>query len=184
MPYLIGQIAIGLLVAGLIGLVFGWWLGRITRREPSVHAALTGSGVAPRTTSYHIEELEGVGKSFGDALRGVGIRNTQQLLERCSDLAGRRRVCESGRFKVENLQRWTSMADLMRISGVRGEFSELLEAANVDCVQTLAREDGEKLHARMVDCNQRQSLTRRVPSVDVVAGWIEQARQVPPMLTL
>jgi predicted flap endonuclease-1-like 5' DNA nuclease len=47
------------------------------------------------------------------------------------------------------LLKWANMADLMRISGVGEEYSELLEAAGVDTVKELKQRKAENLAARM-----------------------------------
>ena len=52
-----------------------------------------------------------------------------------------------------NLLKWANMADLMRISGVGAEYSELLEAAGVDTVKELRNRNAENLAAKMAEVN-------------------------------
>jgi predicted flap endonuclease-1-like 5' DNA nuclease len=75
------------------------------------------------------------------------------------------------------------MADLMRISGVGEEFSELLEAAGVDTVKELRNRKADNLAARMAEVNQAKKLTRQVPSASQIAKWIEQAKSLEPTIT-
>ena len=75
------------------------------------------------------------------------------------------------------------MADLMRISGVGQEYSELLEAAGVDTVKELRNRNAENLAAKMAEVNTSKKLTRTVPSEKTVAGWVEQARTLDPLIT-
>ena len=75
------------------------------------------------------------------------------------------------------------MADLMRVSGVGSEYSELLEAAGVDTVKELRNRNAENLAAKMAEVNEQKKLTRAVPSQKVVEGWVEQAKTMEPLIT-
>ena len=81
------------------------------------------------------------------------------------------------------LLKWANMADLMRISGVGEEFSELLEAAGVDTVKELRNRKADNLAARMAEVNQAKKLIRQVPSASQVSKWIEQAKSLAPTIT-
>ncbi|MFT5175412.1 MAG: nucleotidyltransferase/DNA polymerase involved in DNA repair [Gammaproteobacteria bacterium] len=45
------------------------------------------------------------------------------------------------------------MSDLMRVSGIGQEFSELLEAAGVDTVKELRNRNADNLAAKMAEVN-------------------------------
>jgi predicted flap endonuclease-1-like 5' DNA nuclease len=71
---------------------------------------------------------------------------------------------------------------LYRISGIGSEFSELLEAAGVNSVPELARQNATSLTHKMMTINEKKKLTRREPSEKEVSKWIEQAGTLPQML--
>jgi len=73
-------------------------------------------------------------------------------------------------------------ADLMRIKGIGGEYSELLEASGVDTVKELGRRDANALYEKMVRTNKRRALVRQVPSERMVKRWVAQARRTKPMV--
>jgi hypothetical protein len=75
------------------------------------------------------------------------------------------------------------MADLMRISGVAGEYAELLEAAGVDTVKELRTRNADNLATKMTEVNEAKSLTRNVPTAKQLAEWITQAGTMEPMIT-
>ena len=75
------------------------------------------------------------------------------------------------------------MADLMRISGVGEEYSELLEAAGVDTVKELRNRNAANLAAKMAEVNEAKKPTRQVPSESQVTKWVEQAKELPPKLS-
>ena len=81
------------------------------------------------------------------------------------------------------LLKWANMADLMRISGVGEEFSELLEAAGVDTVKELRNRNAANLAVAMKETNDEKKLTRTVPSEKTVTKWVEQAKELEPLIT-
>ena len=74
---------------------------------------------------------------------------------------------------------WVNRADLMRVKGVGGEYSELLEAAGVDSVPELAQRNADNLHGKMKEINESKKLVRALPNREKVADWIEQAKGLP-----
>jgi len=81
------------------------------------------------------------------------------------------------------LLKWANMADLMRISGVGSEYSELLEAAGVDTVKELRNRNAANLAAKMAEVNVSRKLTRALPAEKAVSKWIEQAGTLDPLIT-
>jgi predicted flap endonuclease-1-like 5' DNA nuclease len=132
---------------------------------------------------YSIEKIEGIGAAYTKKLQGAGIRKTSQLLAQCGSAKGRKTVASQTGLEEGQLLKWANMADLMRISGVGEEFSELLEAAGVDTVKELRNRKADNLAARMAEVNQAKKLTRQVPSASQVARWIEQAKSLAPTIT-
>ena len=135
------------------------------------------------SVSYNIEDIEGIGPANAEKLAAVGIRTTRDLLEKCGTRAGRATVSVAAGFSTERLLKWANMADLMRISGVAGEYSELLEAAGVDTVKELQHRNAKNLAAKMAEVNEEKSLTRAVPSAAVVTKWVEQAKDLDPRIS-
>jgi len=69
--------------------------------------------------------------------------------------------------------------NLIRIEGISGEYSDLLEEAGVDTVVELSRRDPEKLYAKLVEVNEKKKLVRRLPTLEMVTSWVEQAKKLP-----
>jgi predicted flap endonuclease-1-like 5' DNA nuclease len=132
---------------------------------------------------YRIEHIEGIGDANGAKLRTAGIASTAALLEAAGDPAGRRKLAEATGIDAGRILAWANMADLMRINGVGKQFAELLEAAGVDTVKELRNRKAGNLAARMAEVNAQKKLTRAVPTETMVAGWIEAAKALPPVLT-
>lgn len=133
--------------------------------------------------SYKIEEIEGIGPAYAEKLSAADVKTTDDLLKLCCDAKGRKSTAEKTGVSAGQLLKWANMADLMRISGVGSEYSELLEAAGVDTVKELRNRNAENLAVKMAEVNETKNLTRTVPSEKVVKGWVEQAKTLDPLIT-
>ena len=133
--------------------------------------------------SYKIQEIEGIGPAYAEKLAAADIDTTEELLKLCCDARGRKATAEKTGVSESQLLKWANMADLMRISGIGSEFSELLEAAGVDTVKELRNRNAGNLAAKMAEVNEQKKLTRTVPSEKTVAGWVDQAKSMDPLIT-
>ncbi len=133
--------------------------------------------------AYRIDKIEGIGAAYMDKLGLAKIKTTDDLLRMCCDAGGRKRVAERTGLSAAQLLEWSNMADLMRISGVGPQFAELLEAAGVDTVKELRNRNAASLATKMEQVNAEQKLARTTPAASAVAGWIEQARILDPVIS-
>lgn len=127
-----------------------------------------------------IEEVEGIGPVFGEKLRAAGVTTTDQLLAAGKTKDNRAALAQKTGIGEAQILKWVNMVDLFRIKGVASEFAELLEAAGVDTVKELKHRVPANLAQKIAEVNQTRKLTRRVPTESVIAGWIEQAKKLPP----
>jgi predicted flap endonuclease-1-like 5' DNA nuclease len=158
--------------------------GNVKAISASCHSSLSqGRATRREFMSYKIQEIEGIGPSFAAKLEKANIATTDDLLELCCDARGRKTVSEQTGISARNLLKWTNMADLMRVSGVGQEYSELLEAAGVDTIKELATRKPENLAAKMEKVNAAKKLARATPTAKAVAGWVEQAKSLDPIIS-
>ena len=132
--------------------------------------------------SYPIEEIEGIGPSYGAKLKTAGISSTNALLKACAKKSGRKKVADETGISEKLVLEWTNLADLMRIKGIGKQFSELLEAAGVDTVKELLNRNAENTAAKMAEVNAEKKLTRSVPAASMVADWVAQAKAMDPII--
>ncbi len=133
--------------------------------------------------SYSIEEIEGIGEKYGEKFKAIGIKTTDDLLEKGASKKGRSELAEKTGISEDLILKWTNHADLFRVKGVAGEFSELLEAAGVDTVKEFRNRVPANLHAKMVEVNEAKKLTRRIPSVGQLEEMIAHAKTLAPKMT-
>jgi predicted flap endonuclease-1-like 5' DNA nuclease len=121
-------------------------------------------------------DIEGIGESSAEALKAAGVGSVAALLATGGSPKGRDALAKSSGVSAKQLLRWVNHADLMRITGIGGQFAELLEAAGVDSVPELANRRADSLAAKLAGTNTSKKLTRRVPTQTMVAGWVAEAK--------
>jgi predicted flap endonuclease-1-like 5' DNA nuclease len=131
----------------------------------------------------NIITIEGIGEVYGQKLRQAGIRTTGDLLDAGSTPHGRQALTEKTGISGTLILEWVNLADLFRIKGVGEEYSDLLEEAGVDTVPELAQRNPENLHAKLAEVNQKKKLVRRLPAQSQVSDWVEQAKDLPRVVT-
>jgi predicted flap endonuclease-1-like 5' DNA nuclease len=133
--------------------------------------------------SYRIDEIEGIGPANRAKLEKAGITTTDKLLKLCADKKGREEVAAGTGLQAKQLLVWANMADLMRIKGIGRQFSEVLKASGVDTVKELRNRRADNLAAKMGEVNAVKKLAKASPSKDIVQGWIDLAKELPPLIS-
>ncbi|UCC47581.1 MAG: DUF4332 domain-containing protein [Gemmatimonadota bacterium] len=126
--------------------------------------------------------IEGIGAVHARKLKKVGVGSTDTLLDYCRTPKARQKVAKASGIASKQLLKFVNHADLMRIKGIGGEYSELLEASGVDTVKELKHRDAQALYQKMVRTNKRRALVRQVPSERMVKRWVAQAKRIKPMV--
>ena len=133
--------------------------------------------------AYKVIDIEGIGPAYGEKLVAAGVNTVEQLLEKCAAPAGRKALAEETGIAEKLVLTWCNHADLMRVKGVGPQFAELLEAAGVDTVKELAHRNAENLAAKMLEVNAEKNLVNRVPVASELQKMIDQAKELPAVMT-
>lgn len=134
-------------------------------------------------STYKIIEVQGIGPVYAEKLIAAGIEDTDQLLEKGATAKGRKELEESTGITSKLILTWVNHADLYRIKGVGPQFAELLEAAGVDTVKELAHRNAANLAAKMLEVNEAEHRTKRVPVESELQAMIDQAKELPGVVT-
>ncbi len=129
--------------------------------------------------SKKIQEIEGIEPAMAEKLAGTGITTVEQLLAEGGTKAGRDAVAGKTGLDAGVILTWVNKADLFRIKGIGEEYSDLLVAAGVDTVPEPAQRNAANLTAKMAEVNEAKKLVRALPAEGAVAGWIDQAKDLP-----
>lgn len=126
--------------------------------------------------------IEGFSSVYVKQLSKIGILNSDKYLERCGTKKGRDEIAEITGISSKLILEWANRADLARIKGVGSEYSELLQEVGVDTVPELANRNPVSLYQMMIEVNEEKTVVRKMPSVNQVTLWIEQAKTLPRVL--
>ena len=186
MAYLIEQILIYLLIAFVIGAIVGWLICSqgMKRRIADLEAGLAerDAKLADKKAGTAIEKIEGIGEGFGKRLRADGIDTTEKLLALCATDDGVARVCQCVDLDEHTVRNWGTMADLMRIKGLGGQWAELMWRAGVTSVQDLAGQEVAPLRARFREVNEAEHRVAELPGENRVTKFITEAKSLEPAL--
>lgn len=133
--------------------------------------------------SYSISAIEDIGADEAEALKSVGIRTTEKLLEAAKSPKGRKLLATQTELNEKRLLRWANIADKLRIRGMGREYAGLLCEVGVDTVKELQYRNPARLAKSMAEANKRRKLVRFLPSEKLVARWVEHARKLPSKIT-
>ncbi len=133
--------------------------------------------------AYKITDIEGIGPAYAEKLGLAGIKTVEKLLDLGKDKAGRKKIAEASGLDEGKILDWVNMADLFRIKGVSSQNAEILKAAGVDTVKELRNRKAENLHAKIIEVNEEKKLVRQVPALTAVESFINQAKELPPVVT-
>jgi predicted flap endonuclease-1-like 5' DNA nuclease len=175
MEYLLQEIFWYLIIAFALGAAIGWFVSQQGSKSKiaALEAQLSGG-----QTGTPIESIEGIGQGFGKRLKADGISTTEALLELCASDAGIEKVCKCVDLDENTIRNWATMADLMRIKGLGGQWAELMWRAGVTSVQDLAQREIEPLRARMREVNEEEHRVAELPGEKRVTKFLEDAARM------
>jgi predicted flap endonuclease-1-like 5' DNA nuclease len=130
-----------------------------------------------------LETIEGIGPVYAEQLRKGGVSTVEALLAQGATPGGRQQMEEKTGIGHALILEWVNLADLMRITGIGEEYSDLLEEAGVDTVRELRNRVPEHLYEALVRTNEAKKLVRRLPTLKMVRDWVQQAKMLPPRVT-
>ncbi len=125
-----------------------------------------------------VSTIKGMNPELAAKLKAEGITNTDHLLAAAQKVGPRRDLAKKLGVSGSEILEWVNRADLARIKGIGDAYANLLEEAGVDSVKELAHRVPANLHDRMQKLNEEKKIVPWVPAVDVITGWIEEAKEM------
>ncbi len=122
--------------------------------------------------------LHGIDPSTIIKLQGQGIDSTEKLLAAGSTAFERQQLAQKLMVDYELLRTWVKIADLARIETLGKEYIELMMCCGIESVDHLASMQAQQLHDLLATANRREMLVRALPSLSLLAIWIDKAGQL------
>jgi predicted RecB family nuclease len=133
--------------------------------------------------TYSITAIDNIDPDEAEALKSLGIRTTEKLLEAARSPKGRRELSSKTDLDEKRLLHFANLADKLRIKGMGKEYAGLLCAAGVNTVRELKYRNPQRLAKSMADANKKKKMVRFLPSAKLVQRWIDHARRLPQKIT-
>lgn len=129
-----------------------------------------------------IAAIRAMGHRDATKLRKARVRTTDSLLQHAATRPGRSELSDRTGIPTTDLLRWAHQADLMRVNGVGSEYADLLSAAGVDTLKALRRRNAANLMALVTQVNTKKRSVQRLPTMEMVQGWIDEANALDPLV--
>lgn len=123
-----------------------------------------------------IGDIKGLEPGVKAKLESEGIKNTQQLLEQARTEKQRTELAHKVGTTPHVIKELVNRADLMRIKGIGGDFSNLLEEAGVNSCKELQHRKPESLLKTLVELRTSKKIAHHTPTLAQVTGWITEAK--------
>jgi predicted flap endonuclease-1-like 5' DNA nuclease len=128
--------------------------------------------------SIVIHKLPGVDSTLEAKLKGLGIKDSEDLLRVCRSMSAINKLAVSAGLDPKELTRLVHRADLARIRGIGDAYTQLLEAVGVKTLSDLADRQPEDLRDQFNHVNGELKLVGRVPALAMVNGWVTKAQRL------
>ena len=109
-------------------------------------------------------------------LESEGIKNTQQFLEHIRIQQQRTALAHKIDMPLVAIKELANRADLIRLHGVGGDFSNILVEVGVTSCRELQHCIPEKLHTQLEKISIDKQIGHRVPTLAQTTQWIIEAK--------
>ena len=133
--------------------------------------------------TYPITHIDGIDGDEVKALKLLGIRTTERLLEEAKSVRGRQQLAKKSNIDAKRLLMFANACDHLRIKGMGRGYVVLLREVGVDTVRELRYRKPENLVKAMVEANKRKRLVRLLPSPRLVQRWVDHAKRLALKIT-
>ena len=208
MSYIVQEISIYLLAAFLLGAIYGWVVRGIrSKQDVASHLQrhedeLKQLQQENRQLAERIEQLEltpasGAGDDWQDEypltvitdiesstlakLEAQQIQTTKQLWKHCATEDEVYALAANIGVEDFAIQRWVSIAHLLRVANIEVADAILLEATEIYSLQDLAVQKPTRLSEKLAKYNEREKILETLPDESKLAGWIEHAQHMVSM---
>ena len=123
-----------------------------------------------------IANIKGLQPEVKEKLEAEGIKDTQQLLEQAKTLKQRTELAHKVGTTPAIVKELVNRADLMRLKGVGGDLSNLLEEAGVNSCKELQHRLPDKLQAKLAELQASKKIAHHTPNLAQVTEWISEAK--------
>jgi len=132
--------------------------------------------------SLLLKEIEGIKSEHIGALERIGISNITQLINAGKTHNSRLALSGETGIPFDVIEELVRLADLCRISDIKGMRVRLLFDTGFDTIEQIAAQDPIEMRAQIILINQREKIAARHPTLTETKFWVEQAKKLPKLV--
>jgi len=129
-----------------------------------------------------LAELRGATEAMVAKLKAEGINDSDQFLAAAKTPQQRKELAKRCECAEREILELANRADLARLKGIGGAYSDLLEKAGVDTIKELRHRRPDNLYAKILEVNTAGQYVKQLPTQAQVEDWVNQAKELPPAL--
>lgn len=123
-----------------------------------------------------VEKIKGMTTELATKFKAQGITTADELLAAARTPHQRTELAHKIEITAVAIKEFANRADLMRLKGVGGDLSNLLEEAGVNSCKELQHRIAEHLHKTLAELNASKHIAHHVPPVAWIQEWITEAK--------
>ena len=129
--------------------------------------------------NYYIENVEGIDAKYAQALREMGIKTTQDLVQKLhKNHDAVNQIAKTMQIEPSKLSSWISMADLMQLPGVDSKAAEMMQTVGISSTRELGITNAQSLYNEMLSFNQKAHILPEVPALPSLSLWTKIAKLI------
>jgi predicted flap endonuclease-1-like 5' DNA nuclease len=132
--------------------------------------------------SLLLKEIEGIKPEYFGALGTLGINNAAQLIHAGKTHNSRLALSGETGIPYDAIVELVKLADLCRISDIKGMRVRLLFDTGFDTIEKIADQDPVEMREEIIKIDQRNRITARHPTLTETKFWVEQAKKLSKLV--
>jgi hypothetical protein len=130
----------------------------------------------------NLKKIQGVAFEHVVRLKSLGIINVKQMIEAGRTKTRRQELSKKTGIPLEYILDLVKLADITRISDIKGVKGKLLFEAKVDTIKKLSKLSAEELRKKLIQVNEKKKILKRPPTLVETTYWVEQAKKLPEIV--
>ena len=129
-----------------------------------------------------LETIKSLSEEHNKLLRDeCDINSASALLKAGATPTKRQMIAETIGVEPSLVLEWIHQADLAQIKGIGRTYLGLLSAIDVRTLDDLKQQNPEILYQILEETNGNEDLVHRLPTLEMLDDWVEQANEISPV---
>ena len=123
-----------------------------------------------------IGDVAGIDPRSATRLRKVGVKTAKAFVQQIREQGRADLLSEQTGIDRRTLHEIAMSVELMTLDGLGSRYCALLKSAHISSTEELGRYSAEEILEKLESANHRTRMVKRLPSLDYVRSWVQQAQ--------